>query len=238
MEGRVQWGLLAILGVLSFFVIMGNWPVTTRFGVDGHWSSKRISVYEKAINFLSRHLQTRRLAREVASGATTDEEKLVNIFSWVSEHLQPTPDGFPVVDDHVWHIFVRGYGAGDQRTEAFAVLASYAGLPATSVTLHVPDAQGALLLAAAQSHGRTLVFDIPRHVLFRNQEGALASIEELQRDPELVRQATQGATIRGIPYERFVAQLDKATLRFSRMGNQRPWFRFRSELLRLLRTKS
>lgn len=227
---RLISALLAIIGI----VLVAHWPVTTRYGVDYRWSSTHIPLYEKLVNFYSRDLQTRRLVREVTKGVTEDDEKIVTIFSWVTKHVQPTPPGFPVVDDHVWNIFVRGYGTEDQRTEAFTILASYAGVPAASVDLKIPGTAGRLYLGIVQYRGRALVFDVNRRIAFRNEEGALASMDDLLRNPALVTRAVPGVTIGGVPYERYVARFVPADMRFSRMGNQRPWFRLRSELMRLV----
>jgi hypothetical protein len=43
---------VAALLLISAGVIIGSWPVTTRYGVNYQWSSKQIPLYEKAINFL------------------------------------------------------------------------------------------------------------------------------------------------------------------------------------------
>ena len=113
---RRAWIVAAGIGMTV--IATANWPVTTRWGVNYHWTSAKIPLYEKVVNFLSRDRQTRRIAHEIVRGAATDDERLVKIFAWVQEHVQPVPDGFPVVDDHPLNILIRGYGAGDQRTEA------------------------------------------------------------------------------------------------------------------------
>ena len=233
---RITRRFLGVLLGLAGVLLAAHWPVTTRYSVNYQRYRASISLYEKLTNFYSRHLQTRRLVRAVTSGVTGDDEKLLTIFSWVQEHVRPTPPGFPVVDDHVWNIFVRGYGAEDQRTEAFTILASYAGFPAASVDLDVPDARGRLrlYLGVVQCQGRTRVFDINHQIAFRNERGALASVDDLLRNPALVTQAAPGLTLHGVAYERYVARLGQEDIQFSRMGNQRPWFRLRSELMRLV----
>ena len=228
-----QWAAIAMVGV--GVVVIANWPVATRYGVNWSWSAKRIPLYEKAINFLSRDLQTRRLAREVAGQAATDEERLLRLFHWVNEQVRPVPSGFPIVDDHVWNILVRGYGAPDQRAEAFAVLASYAGFPATAVCVQQPAIKGGTCLTVVQHQGRRLVFDVHFGVVFRNEQGALASIEDLLRNPALITAAAEGKVPPALPYAPHFTELAKADLRFFRMENQKPWGRFKSELLRLVR---
>ena len=222
-------------GAAAAVLLVLSWPVTTRFGVNWEWSSKRLPMYEKAINFISRDLQTRRLASEVTGGASDDEAKLLRAFTWVTEHIRPTPEGFPIVDDHVWNILVRGYGSPDQQAEAFAVLASYAGFPATATCLQTAGMQGGACLTIVQFHGRQAVFDAPHRIVFRNEHGALASIEDLLRQPALITAAAKDHVPAHVPYEPHFVQLANVHLRFSRMENQKPWRRFANELLRLAR---
>lgn len=120
---RVTFPFLLLTGVF----LLGSWPVTTRSGVNYQWSSKPIPLAEKAVHFLSRDLQTRRLSREIVRGASNEQEKMDKIFSWVTRNIRSVPPGFPVVDDHIQNIWIRGYGTPDQRAEVFALLSSYSG---------------------------------------------------------------------------------------------------------------
>src|SRR5688500_16162302 len=99
----------------------------TRQGVAYQWSTKRIRLYEKSIELISRDIQTKRLVREIIAGQSTPQARLLTILIWVDEHVRPSPEGFPLVDDHVLNVILRfRYGAPDQRPEAFALLATYA----------------------------------------------------------------------------------------------------------------
>jgi hypothetical protein len=58
----------------------------------------------------------------------TDQQKAKAIFEWKIKHIVKQPPQLPVIDDHPWHIIVRGYGMADQMADVFAVLSNYAGL--------------------------------------------------------------------------------------------------------------
>jgi len=45
--------LISIAAIVAVAII-AQWPVTTRFGANYAWSSRRIPLYEKLINFVSR----------------------------------------------------------------------------------------------------------------------------------------------------------------------------------------
>ena len=228
-----RWVGVAVACIAAALVI-ANWPVATRFGLNYQPSSKRIPLYEKVINFLSRDLQTRRLAKEIVGGASTDEEKLLKTFSWVTEHVRPTPPGFPVVDDHILHTIIRGYGADDQRAEAFVVLTGYAGLRGSVVRLEPPGHPNVFMYVAVVASGaHTYVFDVTNRVIFRDERGRLADIDALLSNPRLIAAAAPDLLVRGIPYDHYFLDFHHAKT-FSRTDSQQPWLRFKQGLERLL----
>ena len=212
-----------LVGAAAALVIAALWPVTTRSGFNYQVTIRQITLGEKAVQFISRDLQTRRFVAELTRGVGRGEPTLVRLFDWTVEHVRPTPAGFPVVDDHPLHILIRGYGAEDQRTEAFALLASYAGFPAAKVTLRVPEMDEGLMVAAVRDGSRTLVFDVVNGLVFRNEDGHLADLTELSRNPLPVRRAAGDLTIGGVPYARFFEGVDPRAFSFSRMEGQKPW---------------
>jgi len=222
--------------IVAAAIVTACWPVTTRFGVDYRWSSKTLPLYEKALNFVSRDLQARRLSREVAAGGGSAEDVAIRIFRWVGTHVRRVPPGFPVVDDHLLHVIIRGYGAADQRTEVFALLASYAAIPATAVPLSVdaPERRRTIYVAVADVGGRLLVVDVENQILFRRDEGTLAYLDDLRRDPSPITRAGGHLIFNDMPYESYFTRLDTVRPVFSRMERQKPWPRLRLELTRLL----
>jgi hypothetical protein len=225
MNRRMVWGMAAIL-----LIAAAVWPVTTRFGIDYEWSSKQITLFEKVLHFISRDLQARRLASEITEGARDGQEKLLKIFTWTVRHVQPTPPGFPVVDDHVMHIIIRGYGAPDQRTEAFALLASYSGFPSTAAYLTAPGTEQRIIVAVVRDGARTYLFDVERQMVFKNRLGQFADLRELIADPSLVDTAAHGLTVAGVPYGQYLLSAGDLQASFARMEAQKPWPRLAQEV--------
>ena len=234
MNRRIAWaaaGLLCITAAL--------WPVKTRFGVNYQWSSRTITLFEKTVHFISRDLQTRRLVAELLRGAGPGSDgRLSRLFNWTVRHVQPVPPGFPVMDDHVLHIIIRGYGAPDQQTEAFALLASYAGFPAAAATLKAPEGPGGILVAVVRAKDRTWLFDVNRGFVFRTPQGTLADVTELLKHPQWVAETTGGLAVEGWPYERYVEGLRDLRTTFSRMEAQKLWPRLWQEVLGRFGVKS
>lgn len=216
----------------AIIVAVALWPATTRYGVNFHVASKTIPLYEKAVDFVSRDIQARRLAREITAGAASDRARLEKIFRWVGGNIRPVPAGFPIIDDHVWNIVVRGYGADDQRTEVFALLSSYSCCAATTVELRVPS-RGAIMVAVVDVEGTPRVFDVVHQLIFRNQAGDFASIEDLARSPGIVAEASNGLSPRGVPYTHYFSNVARLRPVYVRMEHQKPWARLKDEILKL-----
>jgi len=231
MPSRLRRSLFAAAAVVTILVVAG-WPVESRSGLNYTYSSVRMPLYEKVIDFASRDLQTRRLLAGIIDGAPSDEAKLIAIFNWVRARVQPTPAGFPVVDDHPLHIIIRGYGQDDQRTEAFAVLASYAGMPSTAATLRASGGQP-LIVAASASHDRLYIADVVNGVMFRDAGGHLADVDRMLADPTIVPASAAGLMVHGISYDSYFVSLPSFQPNFSRMELQKPWSRLAAEAARL-----
>jgi hypothetical protein len=200
------------------------WPTTTRFGIDYQVSSKTIPLYEKAVNFVSRDLQTRRLAREVTAGVVDARSKALTVFRWVGSNVRRTPPGFPIVDDHLWHVIVRGYGAPDQRTEVYALLATYSGVPAASTALVklVDGRTRGLMVAITEFEGRRWLFDVDNQLLFVRPDGALASLDDLVAQSAIVARVAGDLKVNGIPYLQYFEHLDRVSYSFQRIERQQP----------------
>ena len=219
---------ISILGILLLGII-AYWPVQTRVGVDYEWSESSIHFYEKATNFFSRHFQAKHLVSNLLKKIDYPEDQLQLLFAWSRDHVRSTPPGFPVIDDHVWHIIVRGYGATDQRTEAFALLASYAGFPATVTAMEIPGTDGGVIVALVKIGQLLHVFDVEHGFVFLDEHGQLIDAARLATAPEVVSSITNGIEIAGRPYEHYVPSLLNRDLTFNRMELQKPWPRLKHE---------
>lgn len=196
----------ALLVPAALLVLAGAYAIitvgsTTRQGVNYRVSARTIPVYVKAIDFIDRHYQYRLLASEIVDGRSSDTDRVLAVFEWTRRNIRDTPPGFPVVDDHVWHIIVRGYGQADQKADVFTTLATYARVPA--FWAHLGPTPPHLILSFVRTGGRWRVFDIEHGLVFRNQQGGLASAEELAADPSLVDRVAGGREYARRPYRSF-----------------------------------
>jgi hypothetical protein len=146
-----------------------------------------LPLYAKALDFVDRDINYRRLATSIVAERATDEAKARAVFEWTRANIRDIPEGFPTIDDHVWHIIVRGYGTGDQKADVFTTLLTYAGVPAYFIFI---GPRPEIPLSFVKVDGSWRVADVENGLMFRSKDGAWATAEELAADPGLA--AAQG----------------------------------------------
>jgi len=196
-------GLLVVIGMSAVLTSQ----TTTKQGVNYQVVTKSIPAYAKVIGFLDRHYQYQALAREITAGLTSDEAKARAVFEWTHEHIRTMPEGWPVVDDHILHIIIRGYGMGDQAADVFTTLSTYAGVPAFWRSIRINKQAGRWVFSFARIDGRWRMFDVAHHLIFPDDRGGLADMEELLTHPELIRRTAEDLAPGGIPYQQYVDRL-------------------------------
>jgi hypothetical protein len=212
---------------------------STRQGVNFQVTQHRIPFYVKAVDFLHRHYAYERLAHEVMDGKTTDEARALAVFAWTREHIRPTPKAWPVIDDHILNVIIRGYGLGDQMADVFTTLSTYAGVPAFWRDLCANDASGVLVLSFARVDSRWVIFDVADGLIFRMPDGSFADAAALLEDPILLKAVVQARTRSGIEYWRFLETMRPFSVpNMLRARQQMPGPRLWFELRRVLHLAS
>lgn len=227
----IRLGAVAVLIALT--IGLANCEVTTKQGVNFAVSTHRLPLYAKAIGFVDRAAQYRQIASEITQGAASDRERAVRVFDWTIKNIRPTPAGWPVVDDHILHIIIRGHGLDDQRADVFAMLATSAGLPAFWRKVRAPGTDDGVILTFLRVDRRWVVADVANRFLFKNRSGDLATAEELGADPGLLPEAARSMTVGSTPYSHiFTGSPTPPIPRTLRAEQQMPWPRLRYELRR------
>lgn len=187
--------------------LLANFPVTTKQGVNFEVSSRRMPLYRKAFEFLDRDAQYRQLANEITRESRSDQARVQAVFDWTARRIQPAPEGWPVIDDHILNIIIRGYGVSDQRADVFATLATYAGVPSFWRKVRVPGMDAGIILTFSRVDGRWVVMDVAGGFMFRNVSGDLASAEDLAAGRIVVPAAAGSVMIGSTPYGEALRQL-------------------------------
>jgi len=138
-------------------------------------------LYIKIIEFIDRDYHYKELVAKVCQGYTSDEDKVLALFKWVHQNIKKNiPQGWPVIDDHVWHIIMRGYGVNDQFSDVFTTLCNYAKVDAFYGLVSQKDSKKMILLSFVKIKERWRILDPYRAVYFKNEKGEIADIQELK----------------------------------------------------------
>lgn len=161
----------------SLFVL--NIEVTTRQGIDYKVYTQKIPLYLKVLDFYDRHYNYKWLAYKITKGKIIEEERVFEIFKWTVENIVKQPKGLRAVDDHVWHIIVRGYGTHDQFSDVFTTLCNYAGVDAFFTRVFNKDKTSGIPFSFVKINKKWCVFDPYNGVYFMTNDGSFASVEEI-----------------------------------------------------------
>lgn len=170
---------------LVFFLIAGsvtllNIETTTRQGVNFEVSIIKIPIYLKVLDFFDRNYNYRNIVSKIIKKSDTPEERVMKLFSWTYNNIKRVPEGYPVVDDHVWHIIVRGYGTDDQHQDVFTTLCNYAGIDAFFDFIYSKDKIYMRPLSFVKLNNSWRIFDSYSSLYFRNNIGEIASLEDIK----------------------------------------------------------
>lgn len=158
-----------------------NLPVTSKQGVNYVVKTIKVPVYIKVIEFLDRNYHYQELTQGVTQGCYSEQDKVLAIFGWVHRNIKTDiPQGWPIIDDHVWHIVVRGYGVRDQLSDVFTTLCNYAGVDAFYTWVSTVNGARRIPLSLVKIEGSWRVFDPYHGCYFKNKEGEIADIEEIK----------------------------------------------------------
>ncbi len=185
---KVLFSLLIISLILGSILIVINISVSSRQGVNYVVHTIRLPLYIKFIEFIDRDYQYKTIARAIIKDCKTDNEKVLAIFYWTRNNIKKgIPSGFPIIDDHVLNIIIRGYGTADQIADVFTTLSSYAGYPAVMYNLYLPDnPEHGLCISAVYLQGKWRLMDAYNGLYFINKNNTIASIDDIIANPNLI----------------------------------------------------
>jgi hypothetical protein len=201
-------GLLLIalaFGLSVCLYLFLNIETSIQQGINGKVSAIKMPLYAKLMDFCTRSNHYKLLTESIIKGRdSTDKEKLIALFDWTAAHIRHVPNGFPIVDDHVDNIIIRGYGTDDQSADVFTTLATYAGFKGgIYLTKIYPEKRVHAMSIVAHGH-RKLLFDTYAGYYFLNEKKEIASIDDIAKNIDLVKSIVKDVKIfEGLDYYRF-----------------------------------
>jgi hypothetical protein len=211
-----------------------NKKVTILQGVDYKVSRITLPLYLKVLNFYYRHYNYKWLAKRITGHLDTKEDKILRLFHWTHETIKRQPESLPVMDSHVWDVYVRGYGVSDNFHDLFTTLCNYIGADAFFTALYIKDSGRKLLLSFVRIKGGLVAFDPYKGFYFRNNTGGLATIEKIidEQDWHIIKLAQ--IDISKANYEQYLVEnlprIEKLGSSLLRANTQSPINRLRFQL--------
>lgn len=150
------------------------------------------------------------LTNKITKDAKNDEERVLKIFEWTYNNIKKQPETLAVIDDHVWHIIVRGYGVYDQYSDVFSTLCNYSGTDAYFANVFTKDKKQTIILSFVKINKKWRIFDPYRGVYFKNKYGKLADIEEVKNGNYHLERLSNGLR-ENINYKIFIENLPALT---------------------------
>lgn len=205
----------AIKFLILFLLIAGvtvllNTEVTYQQGVNFEVSSVKIPLYLKILGFFDRHYNYKNLVSKIIKESDNPEERVMKLFNWTYNNIRRVPKGYPVIDDHVWHIIVRGYGTDDQSADVFTTLCNYAGVDAFFDFMYARGDPKVMPFSFVRLDKKWKLFDVYNGVYFVNKSGDLASMDEIQKGEWKVSGISEKES-RDVFYAGFVERLPSLT---------------------------
>ena len=207
--------------ILSLTALL-NMKVTTYQGVNYKVSSMQLPLYLKILSFYDRHFNHKWLTKRITSGLEAKEDKIFRLFQWVHENIQRQPNLLPIMDDHTWNVYIRGYGVADNFHDLFSTLSNYVGVNAFFKELEINDSESGIRISFVQLKKGWVLFDPYEGVYFKNKTGSWATVKEIKKgDWEMA--ALAKVKISGSYYKPYFNSLsDIGPVEFGRANSQSP----------------
>lgn len=171
---------IALIIFLSIVYLLLNIPLSTQQCIDYSCQSIKLPLYLKTIDFFDRHYNYNNLVKRIVSPQDSKQDRMLKILQWTYANIRRQPKELPVVDDHVWHIIVRGYGEDDQFQDVFSTLCNYAGVSSFFTVIETKDKVYKKPMALLKLKRGWSIFDAYSGVYFINAKNEIADLNELK----------------------------------------------------------
>ena len=169
-----------LIGIVLCVTVL-NLPTTSKQGVNYVVKTIRIPLYIKIIEFVDRDYHYKELAKRICQGCKSEKEKALALFEWTHRNIRrDIPEGWPIIDDHVWHIIIRGHGVRDQFSDVFTTFCNYAGIDAFYSWVYTVNRTKRIPLSFVKIKGKWSIFDPYHASYFKNKNGEIADIKEIR----------------------------------------------------------
>lgn len=220
-------GTLLCLVLLLCLLLLLNLTVTTKQGVNYELRTIKLPLYLKLLDFFDRHYNYTHLVKNITENSKSDKDRAIALLGWTHNNIKKRPQELVVVDDHVWHTIVRGYGVEDQFSDVFSTLCNYAGIEAFYSWVNSSELSSRMTFSFVKIENKWYVFDPYRDIYFVDKEGELADINMLKSSEGGWMPSGAGAFLETLNYASYFKNMSlPGDSRLSRANIQSPLNRF------------
>ena len=225
---------LAFLLLTSSLALFLNTSVTTKKGNNYIITKTELPLYLKLLGFFDRHFNYQLLVKQIAGHLKTPEEKVFKLFQWTYETIRPQPKSLPIMDSHVWDVYIRGYGVSDNFHDLFSTLCNYSGVDAFFERLMFEDSRKHIDITFVKFRRGWVVFDPFNGAYFENRNGNWATTEEIRGGDWKLAKLPK-SVIQASYYSTFIKLVPEVvTMGYRRANTQSPVNRFKLQLHKFL----
>ena len=175
---------------LSFFIIIFfsfvylNSEGDRYIGVNYVVKIHKISNFQKLSEFYERHINYKKLVKEITYKSKNQQERIIDISTWVYKNIKKISIKGEVIDNHPWTIVERKIGASDQFSDILSVLLVHNNIDSFFIrkinnTTHP--------ITFFKYDEEWSIIDPYYGVYFTNTEKKISSIEEIRNNDSIMQ---------------------------------------------------
>mgnify|MGYP000359606848 FL=1 len=108
--------------IVFFSIVYLNSEGYRYTGVNYVVKEHKISNFQKLSEFYERHINYKKLVKKITYKSKDQQEKIIDISTWVYENIKKISIKDDIIDDHPWTIVERKIGTNDQFSDILSVL--------------------------------------------------------------------------------------------------------------------
>ena len=170
--------------IVFFSIIYLNSKGYRYTGVNYVVKENKISNFQKLSEFYERHINYKKLVKEITYKSKNQQERIIDISTWVYKNIKKISIKDDVIDNHPWTIVEREIGASDQFSDILSVLLVHNNIDSffirkTNNTTHP--------ITFFKYDEEWSIIDPYYGVYFTNTEKKISSIEEIKNNDSIMQ---------------------------------------------------
>ena len=144
----------------------------------------KISNFQKLSEFYERHINYKKLVKEITYKSKNQQEKIIDISTWVYENIKKISIKDDIIDNHPWTIVERKIGTNDQFSDILSVLLVHNNIDSffkmRSNNISHP-------ITFFRYNAKWSIIDPYYGIYFTNTKKSFSSLEEIRNNDSIMR---------------------------------------------------